>query len=154
MHTTARHTFHHQTMPVYCTLITCILYINYPFSQVLVLKISQAAFAVACFWGLSDLHECSGVLQMAPSPLDKQTADCDSPHNWLMSVAMDLAVLCDTVYKFNLKWYIPMDVIWLFSVWIQPLPTASWFSSTPHPPVKNYLKWWAIQLAIHSTVSE
>ena len=73
----------------------CILYINYPFSQVLVLKISQAVFAVACFWGLSDLHECSGVLQMAPSPLDKQTADCDSPHNWLMSLAMDLAVLCD-----------------------------------------------------------
>ena len=25
----------------------------------------------------------------------KQTADCELPHNWLMSLSMDLAVLCD-----------------------------------------------------------
>ena len=31
---------------------------------------------------------------MAPSPLDKQTAGCDSPYNWLMRLAMDLAALC------------------------------------------------------------
>ena len=33
---------------------------------------------------------------MAQPPLDKQTAGCDSPHDWLMSLAMDLAALSDT----------------------------------------------------------
>ena len=59
------------------------------------LKVSQAAFAVACFGVLSDVHESSGRLQMAAYPLGKQTAGCNSPHNWLMSLAMDLAALCD-----------------------------------------------------------
>ena len=53
------------------------------------MKISQAAFAMTCFWGLSDVHECSDGLQMAPSPLDNHTAGCNSPHDWLMSLAMD-----------------------------------------------------------------
>ena len=35
-----------------------------------------------------------GGLQIAPYPLDKWTASCDSPHDWLMSLAMDLAALC------------------------------------------------------------
>ena len=59
------------------------------------LKVVQAAFAVACFWGLPDIHECSGRLQMAPHPLEKQTAGCNSPRDWLMSLAMDLAALHD-----------------------------------------------------------
>ena len=58
-------------------------------------KITQAAFAVACYWGLSDVHECLIGLQMASTPHDKQTASCDSPHDWLMSLAMDLAPLYD-----------------------------------------------------------
>ena len=33
---------------------------------------------------------------MAAYPLDKQTASCNSPHDWVMSLAMDLAALCDT----------------------------------------------------------
>ena len=37
------------------------------------------------FWGLSENYKCSGVLQMAPSPLDKQAAGCTSLHDWLMS---------------------------------------------------------------------
>ena len=45
------------------------------------LKVARAAFAVACFWGLSDVHECMGRLQMAVYPLDKQTAGCNSPHD-------------------------------------------------------------------------
>ena len=49
---------------------------------------------------------------MATSSLGKQTADCESPHNWLMSLAMDLAVLCDIV---EVK-MIPMEVISLFLV--------------------------------------
>ena len=59
------------------------------------LKVAQAAFAVACFSGLSDVHECTGRLQMASYPLDKQTATCNSPHNLLMSLAMDVTALCD-----------------------------------------------------------
>ena len=34
---------------------------------------------------------------MAPYPLDKQTAGCISPYDLLMSLAMDLAALCDTI---------------------------------------------------------
>ena len=59
------------------------------------LKVALAAFAVACFWGLSDVHKCLGRLQMAPYPLGKQTASCNLPHDWLMSLAMDLAALCE-----------------------------------------------------------
>ena len=59
------------------------------------LKVSRAAFAVACFWGLSDVHECTGRLQMAAYLLDKQTAGCNSPHDQLMSLAMDLTALFD-----------------------------------------------------------
>ena len=29
---------------------------------------------------------------MAPSPLDKQTVGCNLPHNWLISLSMDLAI--------------------------------------------------------------
>ena len=32
---------------------------------------------------------------MAAYPLDKQTAGCNSPHHWLMSLAMDLIALYD-----------------------------------------------------------
>ena len=30
-----------------------------------------------------------------PPSLVKQTADCDSPYDWLMSLATDLTALCD-----------------------------------------------------------
>ena len=39
----------------------------------------------ASFPRLSDVHEYSDGLQIAPSPLDKQSAGCNSPHDWLMS---------------------------------------------------------------------
>ena len=59
------------------------------------LKIAQAAFAVACVWGFSDVHDCPGCIQMAPYLFDKQTASCNSPDNWLMCLAMYLAALCN-----------------------------------------------------------
>ena len=59
-------------------------------------KVTRAAFAVARFSGLSDVLECSGDLQMAAYLLDKQTAGCNSSHDWLACLAMDLAALCDT----------------------------------------------------------
>ena len=50
--------FHHKMIAVH---------INQQVRPLLVLKVAQAAFAVACFWGLSDIHECLDGLQMAPS---------------------------------------------------------------------------------------
>ena len=35
---------------------------------------------------------------MAPSSSDKQTAGHESPHDWLMSLAMNLVALCDILY--------------------------------------------------------
>ena len=58
------------------------------------LKVAQAAFAVVCFLGFSDIYKYSGQLKMASYPLDKQTARCNSPGNWLISLAVDLAALC------------------------------------------------------------
>ena len=59
------------------------------------LKVVQAAFVVACFLGLSDFHECLDRLQMTSYLLGKQTVSCNSPHDWLMSLAVDLAALYD-----------------------------------------------------------
>ena len=57
------------------------------------LKVNQAAFvSEACY---IDIHKYLGHLQMATYPLDKQTASCDSPHDWLVNLAMDLPALCD-----------------------------------------------------------
>ena len=58
-------------------------------------NVAQAAFAVACFWGLSDIHKCLSHLQMALYLLNKQTACYNSPHDWLMSLSMDLTALFD-----------------------------------------------------------
>ena len=77
------------------------------------LKGSWAAFAVAWFCGLSDVHECTGRTQMAAYPLDKQTAGCNSPHDWLMTLAMDLTALCDTYVEVKMT---PVDAIWLVLV--------------------------------------
>ena len=61
---------------------------------------------------------------------------------------------------------VPMDAIWLDLVKTELLPTTSWLPTHPPPshlvgvllvlaaPVKNYLKWLEIQLAIHPRVGE
>ena len=77
------------------------------------LKVTQTAFVVACFWSLSDICEWLGRLQMATYPLDKQTAGCNSPPDWLVGFAMDLAALCDTYVVVKMA---PMDAIWLVLV--------------------------------------
>ena len=67
-----------------------------------------AAFAQACFWGLSDIDECPGRLQMAPYLLCKQTICCNSPDGWLMSLDMDLATSCDMYVEVKMA---PMDAV-------------------------------------------
>ena len=51
----------------------------------ILLNFEQPAFTQASFLSLSNIYECSGGLQMTPSSLGKQTADCESPHNWLQN---------------------------------------------------------------------
>ena len=91
--TVSRHTFH-------CYLLAISMDQHCMCS--ILLMVEQSAFTQASFSSLSDLHECSSGLQMIPSFLSKQTADCDSPHNWLMSLDMDLAALCD---MWGWKWH-------------------------------------------------
>ena len=66
----------------------------------LLLKDEHTAFTQAFLSSLSGIHECSGSLKMAPSSFGKQTAGCETPHDWLMSLAMDLAALCD-MWRWN-----------------------------------------------------
>ena len=46
---------------------------------------------------------------MAPSLLGNEAAGCESPHDWLMSLAIDLAALSDIL---GVK-MAPMEVIYL-----------------------------------------
>ena len=64
----------------------------------ILLKLEQSAFTQASFSSLSDVHECPGGLQMAPSSLGKHTTDCESPHD-LKWWAIQQAIWCtaDTV---------------------------------------------------------
>ena len=54
---------------------------------VILLKVEQSAFTQAFFSSLSDIHECSAGLQMAPSSLGKQTAD------WIIIQLADTSML-------------------------------------------------------------
>ena len=59
----------------------------------------------------------------------------------------------------------PMDANWLVLVKTEPLSATLWLPAHPPlshpvgvllvlaPPVKNYLKWWEIKLAIHPIAS-
>ena len=101
---------------------------------------------------------------MAPSPLDKQTASCSSPHDWIMSLVMDLTALCDMCGGENDTNGHQFAV---FSVRIASLPATLWLPACPPPshPIgvlvvcidhtsKNYLKWQAVQLAIYLIVGK
>ena len=47
-------------------------------------KCWQSALAEACFWGLSDVHECSGVHWMSLVGFYRQQPCWKSPYDWLM----------------------------------------------------------------------
>ena len=64
-------------------------------------------------WLVSEASQRSMSAQVAFKwlfTLDKQTAGCNSPHDWLMSLAMDLAALLLYV---EVK-MASMNAIWLF----------------------------------------
>ena len=145
-----RHTFHRH-------LITTPT--DQQYMYLILLKVDQSAFTQTSFSSLPDVHECSGGLHMALSSLDKETAGCNSPHEWLMSLAMGLASLCD---MWRWKWHQWMP----FGCFSEDVAFAHHFVAPCLPPpshtigvlvvlatpVKNYLKLWAIQLAIQCTV--
>ena len=96
---------------------------------------------------------------MAPHLHDRQIASCNSPRDWLMSLAMDLALcmICGGENGTNGCHLAGFSEVVTF---------ASQFMSTHPPPpfhligvllvlampVKKYLKWWEIQLAMHLIV--
>ena len=55
------------------------------------LKVAQVTFAME----VCQMSTSARCLQMAPYPFHKQTASYNSPHDWLMSLTMDLAALSD-----------------------------------------------------------
>ena len=66
-----------------------------------ILKVGQSAlihvirpFSQASLMSMSARVALNGPTCIFDS-LGKQIADCESPHNWLMSLAMDLVALCD-----------------------------------------------------------
>ena len=114
----------------------------------------MAAFTVPRFWGLSDVHKCSGHLQKARYPLDTQTAGCNSPHNWLISLAVDSVVLCDSYVVFSENGTNGCHL----ADFSEDVAFAHHFVATCLPPnlspyksatgngyaSKNYLIWWEI----------
>ena len=60
MCTVSRHTFHHHLIATS---------IDQQYVCVIPPKVKQSAFTKASFPSLSDIHECSGGLQMTASPL-------------------------------------------------------------------------------------
>ena len=99
MHTTARHAYHYYAIAVHT---------NKHFRQLSVLKAVLATFAVACFLFLR-LVRCPRVLgcslngSISPGQADSWLK---SPHDWLVSLITDLAVLST-------------NVLWLFSVYTE-----------------------------------
>ena len=68
--------------------------------RLILLKVEQSAFTQASLSSLLDVHKYLGGLQMALSSLEKQTANCDSPHEWLINLTINgwhLAVFSETV---------------------------------------------------------
>ena len=65
---------------------------------------------------------------MAGSPLGKQTAGCNLPHDWLMSLAIDVTALCDMWSEIDTnRCYL------LVLVKTKPLLATSWLPAHPPP---------------------
>ena len=90
--TVSRHTFHHHliTTPM-VQQHTCLI----------LLKVDQSHLTQTSF-SPSDVHECSTGLRVVPSFLDRETVGYNSLHDWLISLAMNLAALCD---MWRWKWH-------------------------------------------------
>ena len=110
-----------------------------------------SAFAVAAFWGVSDVYKCPQCLQLALVAVNEKPPGCNSPHDCLVMLSIDLATFCAI--------YSTIMPIWKCEYLMCVYPATAVAPPRPTTPIKslvvllkNYLKWRAIQLASHSTV--
>ena len=54
----------------------------------------QSTFAVAAFWGVSDVYECLQYLQLALVAANEKPPGCNSPHDCLVMLSINLATFC------------------------------------------------------------
>ena len=96
---------------------------------------------------------------MTQSPLENQTAGCKSPRNWLVRLPMNLATY--------LVGYVKLKMVLINFItgllWWRRIISPHFGSPPPLLPflwkclwfwysyTEKVLKWWAIQLATHST---
>ena len=96
-----------------------------------------------------------GNLQMATYPL---TSSCNSPNDCLISLAMDLAALCDGGENGTNGCHLAgftkdMAFAWHFvGTHVHPTLPPYWSAAAIIYTRKNYLKWWENQLAIQRIV--
>ena len=62
-----------------------------------VLKVHWSAFTVACFTGLSGVHEYLGGHQNALAGLNRKPTGWEWPHDSTVMLTMDLARICSTI---------------------------------------------------------
>ena len=85
-----------------------------------------------------------GSLSNGSISLDKHTGGCNSPHKWLMSLAMDLAALCD-MWRWKWHQWWPFGCFeWSHSLYLSlhgypPAPTLPPCRIASGTPVKNHL---------------
>ena len=60
-------------------------------------NVYQSAFAGACFTGVSDVYECSGVHQEALACRYRMSTGQELAHDWMMILASDLTTFCRTI---------------------------------------------------------
>ena len=83
LHTMLKHRFHKHSKAMYINIRTLTV----------TAESSSLAFSVIAFSALSDVqsHLCS--LQLALAASDREQLDCNSPHNYLLMLSIDLATL-------------------------------------------------------------
>ena len=110
---------------------------------------NQSAFSVAAFSGLSDIHKCSGGLQLVLVAIGEKQPGCNSPRNCLIMLCIDWLLLwyfelCGTLS--GVIWKCKFTTCCLAHHFMTPhhsQPTTPYRSIVVL--VKNYLKQQAIQ---------
>ena len=88
---------------------------------------------------------------MDPSSFGKQTAGSESPHDWLLSLAIDIAALCDIICggengTCGSDFPVLSEDVAFVRHFVATLPPCRSDTGIGYAS-KNYLKWREIQLA-------
>ena len=103
---------------------------------------NQSAFSVTGFFSWSDVHECSGGLQLALMAVGEKQPGCNLPHNCLMILCIDLSTFCGILSAVGSSGSVSCCVACYSVAPNHPQLTTPYRSLVVL--VKNYLKWWAI----------